>query len=319
MKNKTHFIIPISLFVLSSFVNAQAVFAPVKGAVWNYYFRSNNYSWNIPFFKPVEGIATIKYVKDTLIGNTNFKKMERIEKLKYRGNDTIFLNLKQSLLFIQRNDSIFLLTKDTLSLAFVYPSRINSVVDLKSLSPGKITFSLTLKDTGLVFALNRSTVKFKNFTFIPNTKWFDVYLVNPLIILDKIGALNSDVTVIESQGENSTYAISYRLICYEDFELGLLKFDNRECDVITSIFGKKETKLKEINIVQSQEDIRIKNLLTVRYIRLYNILGQLVNEYAIQNIEELTIPVNVLHSGIYLLYLESETSQFQSKKILITN
>lgn len=296
---------------------SQAVFAPIKGAEWNYHFKSNNYDWNIPFYKPIEGIVTVKYTKDTLILGSNFKKFEQSEKWKYKGNDTLYTFTRQSLFMIQRNDTVFLLNKDTLAVAFVYKTTIGSVTNLRSMS--RNIFSIELTDTTYSTSINQSNLKFKKFSYKTIILLVDVLLENPLIFLDRIGPLNADITVINSQASsNSEY---YRLVCYSDSEVGQLKFLNRDCNVTTSIITIKEPDFNNFFIALNSNNllIRLSNINEyITNILFYDIQGRLIQDYAVKSpVNEVLLPSTFLKTGLYLISLKSNLGIYKTKKVFI--
>jgi hypothetical protein len=295
---------------------SQAVFAPTKGAEWNYYFISEKYDWNIPFFKPEEGITTIKYTKDTLISGYTFKKLEQSEKVKYKSNDTLFTYNLRPLFMFQRNDSVFVLNEDTISIAFVYKKVVGAVINLKSISG--VIFSLEMRDTTSISPINQSSYKIKQYSYKSNSNTLDVQLKNPLILFDIVGPSNTDISVITTQG--NFIGRSYRLICYKDSNIGELKFFNRDCTIVTSLVDYK-FKANDffVNFIDNSLIIKFLNYsVQVSSVSLYNIQGKLIQKYLLNNLSlETIIPLNFLQKGIYIISFNSGVGIYSTKKIFI--
>jgi hypothetical protein len=310
---------------LSSFVWSQAVFAPKMGAEWNYFFQTDSYDIDVPYFRPVTGISTVNYTKDTLINGLSMKKFEQKQIYKKRKNDTLFSRVLNPSYMIQRNDSVFLLSADTLSLAFVYKTQVGATTALNTPPPNfRFLFNLELKSVGDTTALNNSNVRLKKYTYKSSTPTivFDIYFTNPLIILDRIGALNADLTVLSTQGQGDNYADGYYLICYQDSEVGLLKFLNRECNSRVSI-DEIKTILKDFDISNQNKFITISlqnNDEFIKNAKIYDALGRLVlNIVNVGKNNEITISKNNLPEGLLIISIESNNFQYNAKKIIIHN
>jgi Secretion system C-terminal sorting domain len=315
MKNNSMFKL-LFLLLFPMGLKSQSVFAPVKGAIWNYYFDNANVERPTPGFRFYEGIVTITYVKDTVINNINFKKLEQFEKFKYRGNDTLFTSKLRDLFFTQRNDTVFVREYDTLAIAFVYKTTIGSVTALKSTY--RLDFSLELKDTLNVINNN---VKYKKFLYKTNTKAVDVDFVNPLVILERFGPENCDIWVIDSHLRLYN-PNSYKLNCYSDSEVGEVKFSDRKCNSTTSVEDISRQMLHDFQAYWSNDRIIINvndNADEIGKIKIFDTTGKLIMSNTPQLIDDKTLSLQLqpLNMGIYLIQLESKKYNYQSHKLFI--
>lgn len=308
-------------------VKGQSVFAPKVGAEWNYSIQTDSYTIDVPYFNPITGIVTVNYTKDTLMNGMSMKKFEHKWIYKKRKNDTLFGGALAPVFMVQRNDSVFLLvSNNTLSLAFVYKTQIGSITTLTVPPPNlPFVFNLELQSIRDTTALNNSNLRFKKYTFrsFTPTVIFDVDFTNPLIILHRIGPLNTDISVIRSQGQGQFYTNWFSLICYQDSEVGLLKFKDRECNSRVAVEDIK-TALKDFNIINYSEFISISlhsnDNEIIKHVKIYDVLGRLVLNIAHnEKKNELNISKNKLPNGILIVNMESNNFQYNAKKIIINN
>ncbi len=305
---------------LSYFASSQAVFAPKIGAEWHYFFQTDSYNLNVTYFRPRRGTLKVSYTKDTLINTLIMKKFEQKEVFKNKNNDTLFTRILSPLYMIQKNDSVLLLVNDTLSLAFVYKTQIGAITKLRT-TRNKYLFNLELQSLVDTTAINNGNLRFKKYTYKSSTPsiLFDVYFTNPLIILDRIGAINADLSVLNSQGQSENYTDGYNLICYQDSEVGELKFANSSCDVFVSVNDLKKP-LNDFNISYQDEKISIsvQSNEFIKNVKIYDIRGRLVwnntNEFS-EN--EINIPKNELPQGLLIVNIESNSFVYMAKKIII--
>ena len=127
MKTKIVFLIVFN-WVYWGVGYSQAVFAPIVGAEWNYSFTKENItSCSLPSRDAFDGLATYNYVKDTLINGILCKKIDGIEKIKYRCGDTQQYIFKLYPLYIyQKNDSVFMLRQNTFIFIYLFPKVLNN-------------------------------------------------------------------------------------------------------------------------------------------------------------------------------------------------
>jgi Secretion system C-terminal sorting domain len=325
--NRTIIVSVIAFFQVVSFTaSGQSVFAPKVGAEWNYFVETDSYPIDVPYFNPITGIVTVNYTKDTLVNGLNMKKFEQKWIYKKRKNDTLFGGALDPSFMIQRNDSVFLLVGSTLSLAFIYKNQIGSITTLTVPPPNySWLFNLELQSVRDTMALNNSNFRFKKYTFrsFTPTVIFDVSFTNPVIILDRIGPINTDLSVILSQGQGTYYTNRFSLICYQDSEVGLLKFMNRECNSRVAVDDIK-TALKDFDIINYNEFISISlnnnDNEVIKNVKIYDVLGRLVlNILNNDKKNELNISKNKLPKGILIVNIESNNFHYNAKKIIINN
>lgn len=100
---------------------SQAVFAPIVGAEWNYYFISTNYDEPpVPFTKAEYGIINYKYLKDTLVNSIICKKIEVKETSKIKGDNNVYNATLPPLIMMQRNDSVFTFISEKFILSYSF-------------------------------------------------------------------------------------------------------------------------------------------------------------------------------------------------------
>ncbi|MDZ7878503.1 MAG: T9SS type A sorting domain-containing protein [Saprospiraceae bacterium] len=307
-------------------VKGQSVFAPKIGAEWNYFVETDSYTIDVPYFNPITGIVTVNYTKDTLINGLNMKKFEQKWQYKKRKNDTLFGGALEPSFMTQIGNSVFLLVGNTLKLAFVYETQIGTLTRLTVPPPNfPFVFNLELQSIRDTTALNNSNLRFKKYTFrsFTPTVIFDVDFTNPVIILDRIGPLNTDLSVILSQGQGVYYTNWFSLICYQDSEVGLLKFMNRECNSRVAVED-INTVLRDFDIINYNEFISISlqnnDNEVIRNVKVYDVLGRLVlNITNNDKKNELNISKSKLPKGILIVNVESNNFSYKAKKVIINN
>jgi hypothetical protein len=312
--------------IFSFSAKGQPVFAPKVGAEWNYFIETDSYTLDVPYFNPITGIVTVNYTKDTLVNGINMKKFEQKWVYKKKNNDTLYSLVLDPSFMTQRENSIFLLVGSTLSLAFVYETQIGAITTFTVPPPNfSSVFNLELQSIRDTTALNSSNSRFKKYTYRSFTPRviFDVDFTNPLIILDRIGPLNADISVIRSQGQAVNYTNRFSLICYQDSEVGQLKFKNRECNSRVAVDATKAD-LKDFEIDNYSEIISI--LLQsndnefIENVKIYDVLGRLVLDITNNDKKnELNISKHKLPKGISIVKMKSNNFQYKAKKIIINN
>lgn len=300
-------------------LHAQATFAPKIGAEWHYAFQTDAYDWSIPFRVPRKGILTVNYAKDTLIRGVTMKKFEQKEAFRNKGNDTLYNRIGAPFFMMQRNDSVFLMVQDTLAVAFVYKNQLGSRTKLKA-NNGRVLLDLDLQSVRDTTAFSNPRFSFGKYSYKTTTTILDVYFETLLVFLDRIGPINADLTVINSQGKASNYADTYTLLCYQDSEVGELKFSNRDCNTSVSVSDvghvAKEWAITHQNNVLyiSLQDVGNEY---IKNVEIYDISGRLVRH--INNVDRknvLTLSDDDLPRGVLLFSVESNTTIYEAKKIV---
>lgn len=307
------------LFVLMNciLISAQSKFAPIIGAEWHYSFISDTYDYNYSFFEHKKGILEVRYTKDTVVGNFTLKKFEQKETFKNKGNDTLFSEIKNPVFMLQRNDTVFLLLKDTLEPAFFYKTQLTAKTKIEHF------INQELKSVTDTTALNNRNILFKAFNYAQSCTCFDAYFEYNLIILDRIGALNADITVIETQGKAVNGANYYRLVCYNDNEIGEVKFLNQDCNTLTAVADLNsfsidfdlfnQPDLFNIHLPDHSPDFFQK-------IKIYDVSGRLVWKYDGKNdLKNISILKSNLPQGVLIVTVQGKNIMYKAKKIFNNN
>jgi hypothetical protein len=210
------------LLVFPLLLNSQSVFAPKVGAEWQYYFTKEYINTCIaPSTDAFDGIAVYNYTKDTVIQQIVCKKIEGIEYIKYRCGDTQQNTFRLNPLFMfQRNDSVFLNRNNSIILAYIFPKILNSEFQFAGLN--NKFYAAIFKDTGKITNIITPFNVFNLSKFIVKSNTIDADFISP-IIAERIGPLNTDISVVLSQFEGINTLRKYRLNCYRDSEIGDFK------------------------------------------------------------------------------------------------
>ncbi len=319
MKTKIVFLIVFN-WVNWGVGHSQAIFAPVVGAEWNYYFISTNYDEPpVPLTKAEYGIINYKYLKDTIVNSIICKKIEVKETTKIKGDNTVYITTFTPLIMMQRNDSVFTFINEKFMLSYSYLKELNTQVVVQPTAfQGDV--KLKLSDTSMYSSINQPVFSFKKFSFNVSTGVIDADLINPLAICDRIGPINSDLTHIRSQGRTPTSGgRKYRLNCYKDDRVGELKFVNSDCLLLTKMqevntntnltinFRKP---LLEINMVNNEHQDLIKNIILV------DINGKILRSINNLNGFSATINLSELPLGLYIAQVQTVNNAHILKKIV---
>jgi hypothetical protein len=205
----------------------QSVFAPVKGAEWKYYYNS---VFNDRYNPRFDGVVTIVYEKDTLVNNVPVKKLAQTEVARREGVPTLEYRNLAPLFMMQSNDSVLVWVPESnrFTLAFVYNNAVGNTTRYNIIQGPDLIFSLRLGSvTGFNFPNNN--IRFTNYTSKTISNLIDVYKIDSVRILDRVGPINSDITHIKSNANSSNRA-EYRLLCYKDTQVGELVLEQTGCN-----------------------------------------------------------------------------------------
>lgn len=313
---KSSLMISIFCLILLPFgLKAQSVFAPKIGAEWRYFFITTDYDTDIRYRTPRRGMLYVKYEKDTTISGVVVKKMTQVETLKKKGNDTLYTYSLKPLFMRQKSDSILILDRDTFALSFAYKTGLlkDSSYSIYPLSRSRelIFKLLRLSDTN---ALNNSMLKFKKYTYSGATKLLDVYFTDPLILLDRIGSINSDLSVIQSQMTGANYADIYKLVCYKDSEVGELLFSGTNCENFVSTKDLLDN--NNLSILNTLDFIEISSTNFINNVKIYDIEGKLINIFRNCNTDKFRVLKNPLQKGVlFIVVQDKDLNIYSAKKI----
>jgi hypothetical protein len=312
---KKHILFCLILVSASRAAMSQAVFAPVKGAEWRYYFKSSYYE--APYFQPREGIVTVRYSKDTTINGVLMKKMDRSDDVKYRlEKDTVYYRRPGPLFMTQRNDSVFTLTENGLVLSFVYKAMVGALTNFLI---GSGPFSYSLRSSGVsILKPNNSNIPFEKYSYKSIYSAIDIQINDSLFILDRIGPLNSDITMVESQGVGEYYFLGYSLICYKDNDIGEVIFSERRCDSrLVSVFENTGRTTKDFSLFSKGQSITIslqdneKNIV----VNLFDSSGRSIRHFSQENGKD--IDISLSQKGLFFVQVSANGILYKTKKINI--
>ncbi len=331
------------ILFLSYMASGQAVFAPVKGAKWTYTYSSTFYS---VFGMYGHGKAVLKaeYFNDTLIGSRTYKliniKQEQIDTIykvvSVTGTtvkwDTSIRIEKMAYRFLTRQsqDTVWSLSRSgdsTERLYFIYLKN-PGVFYMDKLGPGEpdsnrwvvINSILSLSFGNRTFRAWKGMSHFPR-KFIDDTSNYDSL---SLTFLDRIGPVNDVMGYLAFGGNcgciNAGY--KYGLVCYEDNEVGEIKFMDLDCDlklVPTQNISRGIMLESYFNSLSRTIEIRIEDdNINQLQLSLVNISGQVVlTTLLMDSHSSIRIP-DSLPGGIYFTHFLSKThGKSAVKKIFV--
>jgi hypothetical protein len=305
----------IFLFVFPLGLKSQSVFAPIVGAEWRYFFETNDYNTNIPFRKSRRGLLKIKYDKDTFIAGIKVKKFEQTELFTYKGDNIIYNLSKRPFFMSQKSDSVLSHFKDSTTLAFAYKKGLSKDTTY-TIYKNNIKLNLKLLDSKDTF-FQVNGYKFKKYAYKSIASVIDLYFEDTLVVLDRIGAINADLSIFQSQLVGSNEADIYSLVCYKDNEIGEFKFSNKNCENLVSIFELNVAKDFDISISTDFIEVSIKNKV-IDNIRIYDLQGKLIKIHSNNNEANCVISKNDLPYEVLILSVQDKSlDYYNSKKIFI--
>ena len=212
----------------------------------------------------------------------------------------------------QRSDSVFLWIKDSFRLAFTYRNKLGDTAELKNLHYA-VKIITRLQSIG-------DTLGFRKHTFDAQSRAFDVYVESKLIILDRIGAINADISVISSQGKLVNGAEFYRLTCYKDSEVGELELRGKGCDLLLS--NSKISTLQDFEVVNQVGGINIRlpnqTIGEVKKVVLYSNSGVVIWQGTIPtSLNELFVSTANFPQGMIIITIKGNSSFFKPQKTVI--
>jgi hypothetical protein len=312
---KKHILFCLILVSASRAAMSQAVFAPVKGAEWRYYFKSSYYE--APYFQPREGIVTVRYSKDTTINGVLMKKMDRSDDVKYRlEKDTVYYRRPGPLFMTQRNDSVFTLTENGLVLSFVYKA-VQGTTTVLVLPFFNRPLNLKSAGVSVIKPIN-GIGTLERYAYKSLYSVLDLYIEDSIYIFNRIGPFNTDISLIASQGVGFNNSEYYRLICYRDTEVGELRFLDRPCiSTLVSVTGPPQT--LENNIVLQYDGSNLRILIEDAHnkkfgVDLFDGSGRLLKRHT--GVEQMLVLDN-LPQGLLLVRVSDDRGGEKTKKIII--
>ncbi len=233
-------------------VNAQGVFAPVKGAKWTYVVGVSEYTSISGSYDNYHQSEKLSYTKDTTVRGQVYKLINDVHESvgarinliintntgKVVGHDTFPYHDRKNISWMvrQSNDTVWsLVNVDTIErVYFVFTARRDTIA-LKHFYPN------SRFDTGRVFIDSIGTYQIGTRTF---KAWqgrslyeyandIVTFLKQKLTFLDRIGPLD-DLPFYAGFNNYLPYVLKnypFGLVCYEDPEIGLVQFLNVDCNM----------------------------------------------------------------------------------------
>jgi hypothetical protein len=150
----------------------------------------------------------------------------------------------------------------------------------------------------------------------------DIYYVEQVEILDRVGPLNTDITLVYSQFVGAFSAEVYNLVCYKDKEIGELKFVDYPCDRIRTSTKENAYQMGGFTAVYQQQQLDIaleQEDETIQSVHIFDAGGRLVHHYsapAAKGTYRYTLPA-AFPDGLFLITVLTNRNQYAGKKTFI--
>ncbi len=336
------------ILFLSYMASGQPVFAPVQGAKWTYSFHTYSRSLS-GFTRKSQNIIKAQYLKDTILGTLDYK----LILLNYETLSSSYWPVSvigsivtwdslvnqysayQKKLFIrQSQDTIFALTdikaseEDRCYYTFLQspgsyflcrPS--NKFVP----SPKVIVDSIRVRQIG---PIELKVWYGKSFTVTDGGSDILYYYSRNLTFVERIGPIDDILLYFAFTGgdniNNHDESSPLGLICYEDSEIGVVKFMNLDCDlklVSTDEVFKDEAIQSHYNPYSRSIEIRIQpGQVNQWQFSLVHVSGQVILTTSVSDFNNfISVPQN-LPDGIYFARIANRaTGQSVAHKYFISN
>jgi hypothetical protein len=333
------YVLTLFFLFLSSFLWGQNVFAPLKGAKWTYVYNSNAFNGFTGEEWVGKSIIKAEYLRDSTIETQNYKyillnyealntyyKPTIVNGRVARYDTTISKNKTIRKFYTrQTQDTIFGFVDDKTNESVYYIFKANrDSFDIKKLNfddyRTKKVFIDSIKTTQVG---NRSFKTWKGKSYqrllADSGTGYDTF---GLTFLERIGPIDDIMLFFGFNGHpgNINRNAKYGLVCYEDSEVGLLKFMDVDCNISPTKEGSK-------NIIVETYFNRFKNSIEIHLgvdninplnLSLFNISGQLILTQSLKDVDNSVIVPRNLPSGIYFThFIDKITGSTLVKKIFI--
>lgn len=301
---------------------SQAVFAPVKGAKWTYIYRSSSFLSGV--LSKTNGIINTTYSKDTVVEGKVYKILILNYGILDSANNSVMAKYSHKFMSRQSQDTVwgFINDKSSESIYFVF----KQIPDSFTIKKLHFTDAFSKK----VFIDTIQTVKFGNRSFKTwkgksyHEKLADGYNYDTcsLTFAERIGPIDDIMPYFAFNGHpgNMDKRYKYGLVCYEDSEVGTLKFIDLDCNIVPVQNISKNILFESYydNISRTLEIRFEESNLNQWTLSLVNISGQIMFSDVLKYTQNrISIP-NSLSSGIYLIHLlNKENGNSTIKKIFI--
>ena len=301
---------------------AQSTFATKIGAQWLYSFNCpDGYDFSLPDLTSNTGLLQVNYTKDTTIGALTMKKFEQKGARKFKDNDTTFRFTKPPFFMVQRNDTVFIRQGDTLTLDFLYKTKVGDTFNMKT-NRRAFDINSVLQSVRDTTALNKTTPRLKKYTYTTRILVTDTDYPSPLNILDRIGPMDSELYVHEQGTSNGGYYY-YNLVCYTDSEVGELKFSTRDCNALVADQDLSVNPSKDFSFTNPAHDqlsISLNENIakSLKEITIYNLMGAKIKTISPTQQSEYQIDISSLSNGVYFIQC-SFADGIATKKVIINH
>ena len=264
-------IILIILISITYFnATAQSLFAPVMGAKWTYIYRATSFQGFTGVSSKSNGIYKAVYDKDTIVNSLTYKLInlstDILDSLnipilpingpvKYR--DTVILKKTVHKMFFRENNDTLWAAIDFISnerLYFIFKSKPDSFNISKNSQAKVFIDSIYLKE---INGKKLKTWKGKSYSrLLPDGLHYDTC---SLTFVERIGIIDDLMPYFAFGGHrgNIDKRIPWGLVCYEDKEIGLVKFINLDCDIKNRVSTKNVALEKTIDCTYDSEENKI--------------------------------------------------------------
>jgi Secretion system C-terminal sorting domain len=327
---KTYLVLSIMLLSITSF--AQTIQWPQTGSDWHYqvwYFAPN-----VP-----TGFQQYYYAQDTVINNVNYKQVKGIEQLNTTNSITNIVTVEDTtnlipFHFFTSNDTVYYLTNNG-SLQFVW--RNNAVVNEVWDFGIQYNFSFNVyqhayckvdsiktaivngyasKDIYTHACKNMSGADYQagdTSFYIPFAQNINT-VTGPKTGFNLIGKF---LTGIEELMPN-------QIACFESDSVSFYQYNsNINCvnNITTGIENNIAAIIEKLIIYPNpvHSELRIMNEgLKIETVKIYNVMGERVFNFSVKQLDNVTIDVSSLPSGVYFIRVQTDNNKLFNQKIIIS-
>jgi hypothetical protein len=297
----------LTLFSIICFANskAQVVFCP-PGAEWHYTFSSLN--WFIGAF--VSENVPVKYAKDSLVDNEQVKVLTHGHFFSYCGYGD-----DNTTLIKQHGDTVFMRninTQNKWQVLYNFAAMPgDNWVNTLSYFTNSVTVYNTVVDSINYTVINGFNLRQLHITYRLGTSMF-AHIAGTGVITERIGVRNRYLFNYATNGPMSCDFYNFNeFLCYQDNQFGLKKFTSKPCE-FSNLNGEDEEELFNSmlkvfpnptgDLLQIEFENEVKK--SIREIKIYNNLGQLVKELPVGGEEkQLSIKTADLPEGVYFIHI----------------
>ena len=323
------------------FLKAQTVFAPVKGAKWTHIYRSFNFQLNGTQTKS-NGIIKALYLKDTVIDGKDYKLITLnyevldsssfpviVNNMVIRYDSEIRINRYTNKFFVRQ-------TQDTIWGAinqidrelpyFIFRKSAPDSFSIKSLIySNPVSKKVFIDSIKTIRILNQNLKIWKGKSY--QQRFADGYAYDTcaLSFAERIGPIDDLMPYFGFAGHPGSIdkKSKYGLVCYEDTEVGLLKFMDLDCDISIKTALKDISQYPEIvsyfdnsthRISVNSTDTNLENW----SLSLINLTGQIILKTPlIEGQNNLNVPKDLPTGAYFIQFFNKENKFMKVEKIFL--